>query len=394
MGEFAGTLFSQRHPKGPNGMLIVENGGNLVIRYNDIVGSQRNRYNDPVEGYRNGFVHGAYHNDADIYGNLMAFGQDDGIELDGGQCNVRLYGNRFEQLFCGISLAPNMKGPSYIFGNVVSNLGCSDGSSSAAVKNGGGLSHTVGRQYLFNNTMIFSGNGMRGVGYGPHTPENKREIFRTFTRNNIFLATQAPRGEGKSGKGHSISDIHQLPENDFDYDMVANLETPGGRGYMLAREGSEEHGVFAVPHFTDPSKGIYTLRITDPGIDRGQELPNFMDDYPGEAPAMGAFQYGTSSLYPVRPIDIESNAYYVRMKVGETVKVTLTIGELEETAYTIRKAEDLDWLQVDTSSDLLKPHSTLTLTLKADLADDLQVGALFVRLTDGFSVPVTVYAEK
>lgn len=394
MGEHAGKTFSQRHPKGPNGVLMVQNGGNFVMRYNDIVGSQRNRYNDPVEGWRNGFVHGAYHNDADIYGNMMGFGQDDGIELDGGQCNVRLYGNRFEQLFCGMSLAPNMKGPSYVFRNVVSNLGCSDGSSSAAVKNGGGMSHTAGRQFMFNNTMIFSGNGMRGVGYGPHTPENKRELFRAYTRNNIFLATQAPKGEGKSGKGHSISDIHRLEENDFDYDMVGNLEAPGGRGYMLAREGSEVHGVFAIPHFTDACKGIYTLRVTDPGIDRGMALPNFMEDYTGERPSMGAFQYGASSLHPVRPIDIESDAYYVQMKVGETAKVTLKIGELTESRYTIRKAEDMDWLQVETSSDVLKPNSTLTLTLKANRAEDLQVGALFVRLANGFSVPITIYAEK
>lgn len=394
MGEHAGKTFSQQHPKGPNGVMVAENGGNLVMRYNDIVGSQKHRYNDPVEGWRNGFVRGAYHNDADIYGNIMAFGQDDGIELDGGQCNVRLYGNRFEQLFCGMSLAPNMKGPSYVFRNVVTNLGCSDGSSSAAVKNGGGLSHTTGRQFIFNNTMIFSGNGMRGVGYGPHTPENKRELFRAYTRNNIFLATQAPKGEGKSGKGHSISDIHCLEENDFDYDMLGNLKAPGGRGYVLAREGSEKHGVFATPHFTNAFRGIYTLRITDPGIDRGIILPNFMEDYTGEGPSMGAFQHGISSLYPIRPIDIESDAYYVRMKAGETAKVTLKIGELNESRYSIRKAEDMGWLQVEASADVLHPNSTVTLTLKSERVDGLQVGALFVRLANGFSVPITIYAEK
>lgn len=394
MGEHAGKTFSQRHPKGPNGIMVAESGGNLVIRYNDIVGSQQHRYNDPVEGWRNGFVNGAYHNDADIYGNIMAFGQDDGIELDGGQCNVRLYGNRFEQLYCGMSLAPNMKGPSYVFGNVVTNLGCSDGSSSAAVKNGGGLSHTIGRQFFFNNTMIFPGNGMRGVGYGPHTPENKREIFRAYTRNNIFLATKAPSGEGKSAKGYSISDIHGLAENDFDYDMLGNSQIPGGRGYMQAREGSEKHGVFATPHFADAERGVYTLKITDPGIGKATVVPNFVEAPDEMTLSMGAFQIGAPSLYPMRPIDIQSEAYHVRMKAGETTQVTLRIGSLEETGYTIRKAEDMDWLQVKASTNVLRPNSSLTLTLKTRPADGLQTGALFVRLANGFSVPITIYAEK
>lgn len=51
-----------------------------------------------------------------MYENYLAFSQDDGLEMDGGQCNIRLYNNCIEQARVGISTAPNIKGPSYLIG--------------------------------------------------------------------------------------------------------------------------------------------------------------------------------------------------------------------------------------------------------------------------------------
>jgi len=393
IGEYAGTKYKTSHPMGPNGIFIAQNGGNLVIRYNDIVGSQLHRYNDAIEGMKNGYVEGGFYNDADIYGNIMAFGQDDGIELDGGQCNVRLYGNRFEQTYSGISLAPNKKGPSYIFYNVVTNLGASNGVSSAAVKNGGGLMHTAGYQYLFNNTMIFSGNGMRGVGYGPSDAKSKREMFRAYTRNNIFLATKPSVGKGKDSKGYSISDIHECPENDFDFDLLGNVRNEGGSGKVQARKGAETNGVFASPKFTSLYRGVYTLLETDPAVGKGVAVPNFMENFKGDAPDIGAFQLGASNLYPIRPLDINSDYYHVRMDIGTKKVITLNIGNVEESEFSIQKAEDMDWLEVSTSANKIAPNSTLTITVSANKSRHRQVGAFFIRLTNGLSVPITVGAK-
>ncbi|MBE5034415.1 right-handed parallel beta-helix repeat-containing protein [Gallalistipes aquisgranensis] len=394
LGPLTGQKYRQRHPVGPCGIFVVENGGNFVVRYNDIVGSQAHRYNDAIEGWKNGFVEGGFKEDADVYGNMLGYGQDDGIELDGGQCNVRLYNNRFEQTYCGMSLAPNKKGPSYIFGNVVWNLGSSTGSASAAVKNGGGFEHTLGRQFLFNNTMYVFGNGMRGVGYG-RKPNDSRERFIATTRNNMFISVRKPEGSGKDSKGQSITDHYEIPENDFDYDMVGNTRTPDKKGFMKARPGSETHGVFACPEFTSAFHGVFTLKANDPGIDKGTVIPNFRETFNGKAPDMGALEYGASSLIPIRPIDIESDYYYVRLEEGKTKTVKIAVGDIgKETGFTIRKAEDMEWLTVTPSATTLKPNSTLTLKISVKPSEERLVGMFFVRLDNGFSVPISTELKK
>lgn len=44
------------------------------------------------------------------------------------------FDNRMEQTYCGISTAPNRKGPSYIFNNVIWNQGNSMGFVGNAIK--------------------------------------------------------------------------------------------------------------------------------------------------------------------------------------------------------------------------------------------------------------------
>lgn len=90
LGEFKGRKYTFTHPQGPNAVYVMQAGGGLVLRYNDFIGSQTHRYNDPVEGWENRSEIGGLAKDADVYGNVMAFGQDDAIELDGGQCNIRI----------------------------------------------------------------------------------------------------------------------------------------------------------------------------------------------------------------------------------------------------------------------------------------------------------------
>ncbi len=393
IGPHAGTAYSSTHPAGPNGIFVLQNGGNLVVRYNDIIGSQLHRFNDGIEGQGNGNVDGGFNHDADVYGNIVAYGQDDGIELDGGQCNVRLYGNRFEQFYTGFSLAPNKKGPSYVFYNVISNLGNSDGSNTAAVKNGGGVMHTKGVQYLFNNTMIFDGNGMRSVGYGPSDVENKREMFFAYTRNNIFLATKASTGSGKEARGYSISDIHETTENSFDYDLLGNLQNAGGAGEIQAYPNAEPHGVFALPQFMDFNKGVYTLLATGMAVAKGISVPNFMEDFTGAAPNIGAFQAGVSSLYPKRKLDMSADYYQVKMSVDSSKTITINVGDVPESDFEILKAQDMDWLEVTASANKVYPNTTFTLTIKANQATYRQVGAFLIRLKNGLSLPITVFAN-
>ena len=392
LGTSAGKKFPRAHPQGPNAVHVNQLKGGCVLRYNDFCGSQTHRYNDPVEGAKNGDIKGGFNRDADIYGNVMAFGQDDAIELDGGQCNVRLFDNRMEQTYCGISTAPNMKGPSYIFSNVLWNPGNEYGDTGNAVKNGGGFMYSFGIQFLFSNTMLFPRGGMSSVGYGKE-PSPIRGRFHAVTRNNIFcqLTPDTP-----NSTNYSISDKLLTPTNDFDYDMIASLKNPGGRGHSRAREGSESHGIFAAPSFTDLERGILTLTPDDPGIDKGLALPNFTETHTGKAPDLGAFEQGASSLMPRRPIDVEADHYIVHMKEGQPARVNIRCGKIAETDYTVCMSEDMGlWLMVDHPAGKLRPGETLTLTLTlSGTVNYDRKGMIFVRMADGFSIPISIVTDK
>ncbi|MES2309870.1 MAG: right-handed parallel beta-helix repeat-containing protein, partial [Verrucomicrobiota bacterium] len=72
------------HPAGPEAVFVRSLGG-TVIRYNDFIGSDVHRWNDVIEGFENGSPLGGFYRDSDIYGNMLAFANDDCVELDGGQ---------------------------------------------------------------------------------------------------------------------------------------------------------------------------------------------------------------------------------------------------------------------------------------------------------------------
>lgn len=125
------------HPAGPQAVGVSRPDHSTVIRYNDFIGSDLHRYNDAVESDGNFIEDGGLNRDADVYGNFMIFCNDDCIELDGGQQNVRCFQNRFEQAVSGVSIQGCMVGPSYTFDNVFTGSGDSMGFAFSTVKTSG-----------------------------------------------------------------------------------------------------------------------------------------------------------------------------------------------------------------------------------------------------------------
>ena len=388
LGEFKGRKYTFTHPQGPNAVYVMQAGGGLVLRYNDFIGSQTHRYNDPVEGWENRSEIGGLAKDADVYGNVMAFGQDDAIELDGGQCNIRIFDNRMEQTYCGISTAPNRKGPSYIFNNVIWNQGNSMGFVGNAIKNGGGDTFTQGMQYLINNTIIHAGGGMAGVGYGK---DANREQFNAYLRNNIIYSLIEVNNPVR--KGYNIYDPHLNPLCDFDYDFLGNMYEPLQKGKIVAVNGSEEHAVYGAPEFVDLERGLLTLKKGDKGIDKGSKIFNFTDGYNGKAPDMGAFEYGSPErLFPRRPVDMTADRYLVRLSGKKTETITVKIGNIGSCGFLVRMSEDMKpWLDVLPSAGKISSGDIVTLTLK--VTGDVRYkknGMILFRLDNGFSIPITI----
>lgn len=122
------------HPAGPCGILVSSPDHSTVIRYCDIVGSDTHWFNDGVEGTGNFFADGGFNRDADVYGNFMIYCNDDSIELDGGQQNVRCFGNRFESALNGVSIQGCCASPVYVMDNLFSGMGEEFGIKGSALK--------------------------------------------------------------------------------------------------------------------------------------------------------------------------------------------------------------------------------------------------------------------
>ncbi len=374
------------HPAGPNALLVRSKGG-LVVRYNDLIACDGHRWNDSIEGYYNGEKSGGPSRDCDFYGNVMQYGQDDGIEYDGAQMNLRFYNNRIEGFLCGISTVPFMVGPSYTFRNLIVNLGTETGGTGSAFKSGGGSGsyYSYSRMYLFNNTIYTGGNAIGQGGFG--TPPN---IFVYTTRNNILMGT-----------GYSIYDDNYVERSDYDYDIICKQDGTASTNYYS--DNQESHGIFDAPQFTDVSKGIYTASGSN--TDTGEVVPNFAEQYQGKAPDIGAFENGEDNKksIPARPADIWAEQYTVTHPAGTAEsEVVIHVGDIPEGEhFTIRYSKHIgDWMSVTTedgkSEGILQPNSTVRLKVKTDSASIRFVrgrGAFIFKTDSGDSIAVTVYAE-
>jgi hypothetical protein len=276
------------HPMGPQGILLDRTGGNNVVRNNDIIGSELHWWNDAIESISNREVNGGPYRDTDICGNVLAFANDDGIELDGGQINVRFWNNWIDQVLCGVSCAPNRKGPSYVFRNLIAGLGEERGAAGSAFKMGGGARWSTGVSLILHNTIFGIGGGLRSVGFGY---DKDRGGYVAFSRNNLFA------GPGRA----DVTNISKDPRNDFDYDLTS-------RGGVGLATGGEKHAVVEVPKFADAGGKDFRLAEGSSGIDQGCILPGVNDDFTGKAPDMGALESGqaTPADFPLRPHGIST----------------------------------------------------------------------------------------
>ena len=85
------------HTRGPQCISLFNTAGNHVIRYNECYSDLEHMYNDVIGGGSNGSFRGSPGHDSDIYGNLVSHCWDDGLEVEGGNRNVRVWDNYITQ---------------------------------------------------------------------------------------------------------------------------------------------------------------------------------------------------------------------------------------------------------------------------------------------------------
>jgi Right handed beta helix region len=354
------------HPAGPEGMMIYKP-ESTVVRYNDFIGSDQHRWNDAIEGAGNFHKDGGFNRDADIYGNMMTMANDDCIEIDGGQQNVRVFLNKFENALCAVSIQGCMAGPSYVFRNLMINMGDEFGKAGQIIKTS---SHYAGKDavsFIFNNTI---------TGNGRSLPLHR--LFVIDAKNNIFA--------GKGGVGGRAVCKKAIT----DYNLVT-----------AEKERFEKHGIFGkYPTFKNEKAGLLKPTQACPTVGAGIAIDNFTK--PGKVD-MGAYQQGENLILPYRPIPVSLDKYQLNYtvkdgKASAAQAVTATIGGKGFTAdYKIRKNNVFDWFTVSPASGKLISGRKINFTVKLNpekMKDQVNYkGVFLIRLKNGFSRPVSIYAK-
>lgn len=284
------------HPIGPQAISLWNTEGNHVIRYNEIYSDESHKFNDCFGGGENFSERGFPNRDSDIYGNKLSQCWDDAIESEGGNINVRIWGNYIDNSFVTIAVAATEIGPIYIWRNVADRSRLTAIGDMESAKRGvflksqskfAGGNHGSskrrffgdGRIFVFHNTLFQRDGRNEGVYAGLSDLSGK--MSNVTSRNNILHVNADYR--------YSVTDSKRMPNNDFDYDLY--------NGKLGVTEGQESHGVFGEPIYDSlPGQSSYALDTSSPGYDVGVVLPNFVDGFVGTAPDIGAQEAGIAPL--------------------------------------------------------------------------------------------------
>jgi hypothetical protein len=214
--------------------------------------------------------------DCDIHDNVIRSIGDDAIESDVvSGINLRIWRNRLEDVYVGISVAPIYQGPEYILFNTIVDYDRSGFKFSLS---------SEGPTMIYHNTVASFDAPCAAVHpSGPYS-------FVHF-RNNILVGNDTPSVTDDAGE----SEVG----NDFDGDLV---HASGGTLFRWKNDnyptlqalrqgtGFEMHGRSGDPLFTNPGGGDYTLQPESPAVDGGLRLPGINDVFIGGAPDMGAHE--------------------------------------------------------------------------------------------------------
>ncbi len=397
------------HPAGANAVSQRAK-ERVIIRNNDFIGSEYWRWNDVVEAFYNDERTGGPAKDCDIYGNVMITGQDDSIEIEGGEQNTRVYNNLMGASLCGISSLPMTIGPAYIFRNVWHTQGTENNGTGAVSKAGGGNYKVQtnpldpdgmwgGCLYYFNNTMYTKGNGLGIIYTYNHMDTENQGLFKApyITRNNI-IATSVDQ--------ISLASHYDPTLVDFDYDLLVKMDTDKeSTTNTYDAETQEKHKVVADPKFTNIKDGIWTLSAESPAIDKGEDLYEFTKGFGGSAPDIGAMEYGADPIFPVRDVNVKADKWFVTLtpeNLNTTIELSL-INDGEPQKVKLLETEfDKNWLKVTDENGntefTISKDKPVKINVSADpetlykygqMYKKARVGLVF-KMENGHSIPVQI----
>src|SRR5258706_7811879 len=287
--RYSANSWSDGHPAGPQAITFSYCGGNHVFRWNDINGGAKH-FNDGMGGEDNFSTTGFPNADSDIYGNSIQNTWDDGIEAEGGNNNVRIWGNYMNNTATGVATTVTSVGPVYIFRNVFNRnkffekVTCDGDDRQPFFKSGSDASLGDGRRYLFHNTMLQAQQsgcsyGLGG-GAGVGGTGSAQLVNNTMSMNNIYQLWKPN------------SAVYQIGVNN----LFQNDKYNGNAGTAMV------NGIHATPTYaagngwSSEANGAYALAAGTPGFDGAVRIPNFNDTFVGAGPDVGAAEAGGPAM--------------------------------------------------------------------------------------------------
>jgi hypothetical protein len=245
----------------------------------------------------------------DFYNNDLSEFLDDGIELDYGTHNIRVFRNFIRSTFMGISTQPVEGGPGYIFRNVVyantrSPLKLNQMPSGLLIFHNTFVSDGPAGHFQsgFQNSLIYNnlfvGKGSDHViaggtttpttridfnGYRFWEPENANKSWRIHWQRVHPGFTPSGGGLNDSFSARSLDEFAQLSHLRFERHGFADIDYTDFANCPPPRPTENQHDTSPIDlHLVEGSRAL----------DRGIVLPYFSDGYQGKAPDLGAYERG------------------------------------------------------------------------------------------------------
>ncbi|MEK7617369.1 MAG: metallophosphoesterase [Patescibacteria group bacterium] len=236
--------------------------------------------------------------DTDIYNNTCIGATDDGLEVEGGAMNSRVWGNKVMGANNSIAIAAVIVGPAYIFRNTLYDStphwigGC------GGVKTG---EDGQGSVYFYHNTFYLAdpANACNGKSTIIQSAGGGADSLNVFYRNNIFHGFDTSINIGEATTQNLDYNIHHdqdqtgriLQYNNSNYSNFTTFQTATGQ---------EAHGIYGRPIYQNEAGKDFKLASGSLGIDQGVVLAGFNDadsawPYSGSAPDIGACEGTTCS---------------------------------------------------------------------------------------------------
>jgi hypothetical protein len=294
--------------------------------------------------------------ETDVYDNLIYNAGDDAIGADGHCSNVRIWGNTIHDVLVGISFAPASTGPVYAIRNLIYRTGAGNNAHTGRTfKFNTGSSELAGPTYLFHNTtdaVLPDTNGL-------HLSTSGAGWQLIYSRNNVWIGTDLALTNSVTNLPTDLDDDDLWNGNDgrlarWDDTYYAALDD------FAAATGQESHGLSIDPGFADAGNGDYALAPSSGLIDAATVIPGINDDYVGDAPDIGAFEYDGYGF------TLATNPSFQIISPGGVATYTLTVqpvGNVTTTAVLIIAASPSPRLSVGLTSAAVTPPNQVTLAV-------------------------------